>query len=129
MEWATLPLGRYSDLTGRSRRKEFWFFHLLLFVVSLVAGLIDGLLGLGGMILGVSGPLATIVLIGFITPSLTVSVRRLHDTGRSGWWMLIGLIPILGALALLYFFFLDGDAGTNEYGSDPKAGERPSGAV
>jgi uncharacterized membrane protein YhaH (DUF805 family) len=75
--------------------------------------------------------LTTIALVILVTPGLSVLIRRLHDTGRSGWWILISLVPIVGVLVLLYFLIIDGDTGPNQYGPDPKEGERAglSGAV
>jgi uncharacterized membrane protein YhaH (DUF805 family) len=142
MEWAILPLRKYSDFTGRARRKEFWLFMLLMFVVSLIATAIESVLGMNGMILGTYGPLTLILAIALLTPQLSVSVRRLHDTNRSGWWVLLGFVPVatmllsgitgigvlnllaLAALVLLYFFILEGTKGPNQYGPDPKEGER-----
>jgi uncharacterized membrane protein YhaH (DUF805 family) len=141
MEWALLPLKRYSDFTGRSRRKEFWLFMLLMIVVSIVASTIDAALGMSGLVLGVYGPLSLIVLVALLTPQLSVSVRRLHDTNRSGWWVLLGFVPAvtlvlsykmgmaslnllaLVAFVLIYFFVLEGTKGPNQYGPDPKEGE------
>jgi uncharacterized membrane protein YhaH (DUF805 family) len=141
MEWALLPLKKYSDFTGRSRRKEFWLFILLMIVVSVVATTIDSMLGMSGLIFGVYGPLTLIVALALLTPQLSVSIRRLHDTNRSGWWVLLGFVPVvtmilsyqtglavlnllsLVAFVLIYFFVLDGTRGPNQYGPDPKAGE------
>ncbi len=141
MEWALLPLKKYSDFTGRSRRKEFWLFILLMIVVSVVATTIDSMLGMSGLIFGVYGPLTLIVALALLTPQLSVSVRRLHDTNRSGWWVLLGFVPVvtmivsyqtglavlnllsLVAFVLIYFFVLEGTKGPNQYGPDPKPGE------
>lgn len=141
MEWALLPLKKYSDFTGRSRRKEFWMFMLLMIVVSVVATTIDAMLGMSGLVLGVYGPLSLVVVVALLTPQLSVSVRRLHDTNRSGWWVLLGFMPAvtmllsgltgigslnllsLVALVLIYFFVLEGTRGPNQYGPDPKEGE------
>jgi uncharacterized membrane protein YhaH (DUF805 family) len=141
MEWALLPLKKYSDFNGRSRRKEFWLFILLMIVVSFVAATIDSMLGMNGLILGLYGPLTLIVALALLTPQLSVSVRRLHDTNRSGWWVLLGFVPVvtmilsyqtglavlnllsLVAFVLIYFFVLEGTRGPNQYGPDPKAGE------
>lgn len=124
MEWATLPLKKYAQFEGRSRRKEYWSFFLLMLGVYIVAGMIDGILGLAGMVLGLYGPLSLVAAVALFVPSLAVGVRRLHDTGRSGWWLLIGLIPLVGGLVLLYFMVIEGTPGPNEYGPDPKGGER-----
>ena len=123
MEWATLPLKRYTQFTGRSRRKEYWSFFLLMLAAYIVAGLVDNILGMGGLIGGVYGPLTLLTALFFIIPSFAVGIRRLHDTNRSGWWVLIGFIPLIGGLILLYFFILEGTRGPNQYGPDPKEGE------
>jgi uncharacterized membrane protein YhaH (DUF805 family) len=112
---------KYADFTGRARRAEYWWFVLINFVVifSLVvliiilAGSDDSLTGLGGIIYAVYA-------LGVIVPSLAVTVRRLHDTGKSGWMLLIGLIPFVGPIILLVFYFTDGEPGANQYGPSPK---------
>ena len=114
MEWATLPLKKYAEFTGRARRKEYWMFVLLVFAIYIVAAIIDGILGMGGMIAGAYGPLMTIAALALLIPSIAVGARRLHDTNRSGWWLLIGLIPIVGSIILLVFFILEGTRGANQ---------------
>jgi len=123
MEWATLPLKKYADFTGRARRKEYWMFVLLVLVVSFVIGMVEGVLGLTGTV-AMYGPLSLLFGLAILVPSIAVGVRRLHDTGRSGWWMLVGLIPIIGSIVLIVFFVLEGTRGPNEYGPDPLEGER-----
>jgi uncharacterized membrane protein YhaH (DUF805 family) len=120
MEWATLPFKRYAEFTGRSRRKEYWMFTLLVVVVAIVLSLVEGVLGLGGMVGGVYGPLTTLFLLATLVPSIAVGIRRLHDTDRSGWWILIALVPFVGGLILLVFYVLEGTKGPNQYGPDPK---------
>ena len=120
MEWMTLPLKRYAEFSGRSRRKEYWMFTLLLIIVNVVITIVEATLGLDASIGGLYGPLSLLVLLAIIVPSIAVGVRRLHDTNRSGWWMLIALLPIVGGLVLLIFFVLEGTKGPNEYGPDPK---------
>ncbi len=123
MEWATLPLKRYMQFDGRSRRKEYWAFFLLMLAAYVVAGILDGILGMGAMIGGLYGPLSLLAALFFVIPSFAVGIRRLHDTDRSGWWILIGFVPLIGALVLIYFFILEGTRGSNQYGADPKEGE------
>lgn len=120
MDYALMPLRRYAEFSGRSRRKEFWLFELLLVVVSIVVGLIEGMLGINTMVGGLYGPLTTLFALGTIVPSIAVGIRRLHDTDRSGWWLLIALVPIIGALVLLFFYVSDGTKGPNRFGADPK---------
>jgi len=123
MEWATLPLKKYAEFTGRARRKEYWSFFLLMLAVYLIAPILDGILGMSGLIGGYYGPLTLLAALALVIPSFAVGIRRLHDTERSGWWMLIGFIPLIGALVLIYFFVLEGTRGPNDYGPDPKEGE------
>jgi len=123
MEWATLPLKKYAQMSGRSRRKEFWSFWLLTLAAYVVAGMLDGILGMGTMIGGIYGPIMLLVALALIIPSFTVAARRLHDTGKSAWWLLLAFVPIIGALALIYFYVIEGDRGPNAYGADPKEGE------
>jgi uncharacterized membrane protein YhaH (DUF805 family) len=127
------PLRKYADFNGRARRSEFWLFWLLLVIIQIVFSVV--LSAVGGSAMMMSDPSAAVglggaagvvmlalcvVMLGLLIPSLAVAVRRLHDTNRSGWWLLIGLIPFLGALALLIFYVLDGTPGPNRFGPDPK---------
>jgi uncharacterized membrane protein YhaH (DUF805 family) len=115
----TMPLRRYAEFSGRSRRKEYWMFFLLLMIAFVVVGIVEGALGMAGTV-GPYGPLSILLILAVFIPSLAVGVRRLHDTGRSGWWLLIGLVPLLGGIVLLIFYVLEGTRGPNEYGPDPK---------
>ena len=129
MEWMLMPYRRYADFSGRSRRKEYWMFVLLTFIVTMVC---VGLMIAGGMSLDESGqatpgPLfwlgvALIVIwgLGSIIPSIAVQVRRFHDQDKSGWMVLIGFIPYIGGLIVLIFMCLEGTRGSNRYGNDPK---------
>ena len=128
MEWATLPFKKYADFTGRSRRKEYWSFVLLNLVCLFAAVFLENILGLSGMVLGFYGPLTVLLWLAFLVPGLAVSVRRLHDTGRSGWWVLLGFVPLLG-LVLLVFMVLEGTRGPNAYGEDPKGFDAGSAAA
>ena len=105
----------YFDFDGRARRAEFWWFVLVYFIISLVLAAIQGLLGLGSLLTG-------LLAVGLLLPNLGVAVRRLHDIGRSGWWILIGFIPIVGWILLIYWYVQPGTSGPNEFGADPKAG-------
>ncbi|MGI8667754.1 MAG: DUF805 domain-containing protein [Jatrophihabitans sp.] len=109
--------GKYATFSGRARRSEFWWFALFAIIVDVVVGIIDS--AVGNSILGLLVGLALVV------PSLAVAVRRLHDTGRSGWWLLIGLIPIVGAIVLIVFYCQDSQAGANAHGNSPKEGASP----
>lgn len=120
LDYMKMPLQRYADFTGRSRRMEYWMFVLGLICASIITTIIDGILGMGGMIAGVYGPLTTLLFLGTLVPSIACVVRRLHDQNKSGWFALLGLIP-LANLVLLVFMFLEGTKGDNQYGPDPKA--------
>ena len=124
-EWMILPLKRYAEFSGRSRRKEYWWYSLLIAVVSVVLQFTVG------ATVDPGNPFAFPALFGgwpsfllflvTIIPSLAVSVRRLHDINRSGWWNLIILIPLIGAIVLLVWFVLKGERGPNRFDPDPKA--------
>ena len=118
MEWMLLPLKRYAQFKGRSRRKEFWMFFLLQVILLIAAMVADGL------IFGVSaestGPVGLVLAIALLIPGLAVGVRRLHDISKSGWWVLIALIPLIGLIILIVFFVKDGVPGPNDHGPDPK---------
>jgi uncharacterized membrane protein YhaH (DUF805 family) len=103
---------KYIDFTGRARRSEYWWFALFGFIVQVVVGAIDR--GMGSQILG------ALISLALLAPSLAVAVRRLHDTSRSGWWLLLVLLPIIGWIVLLVFYLQD-SAGPNAYGPSPKA--------
>ena len=98
---------KYATFEGRARRSELWWFVLFNFIVGLILSVISA--GLLGMVYNLA------VLI----PGLAVGARRLHDTGRSGWWMLIGLIPLIGLIVLIVFYATPGHKGANKYGADP----------
>jgi uncharacterized membrane protein YhaH (DUF805 family) len=121
IDYMKLPLQRYADFSGRSRRMEYWMFAVGFMGVGLVATLLDGLLGMSGMIAGVYGPLYLLVALGAFVPSIACGVRRLHDRDMSGWWYLI-IFTGIGAIVLLVLFFLEGTKGDNRFGPDPKAG-------
>lgn len=136
MEWMIMPLRKYARFTGRSRRKEYWMFLLFVIVVAIVLSILDAALGLGGGLdhqadLGEGaasasfnangGVLTLIFYVAILIPSIAVAVRRLHDIDKSGWWILIGLVPLIGAIVLLVFYCTDGTRGPNRFGADPKA--------
>ncbi len=122
MEWMLMPLKRYADFSGRSRRKEYWMFLLGVVIAAIVLGIIEGILGMSGMFGGLYGPLSMLLILGIIIPSIAVQVRRFHDQDKSGWFVLIGFIPLVGGLAVLVFMCLEGTNGPNRFGPDPKGG-------
>jgi uncharacterized membrane protein YhaH (DUF805 family) len=120
MDWYMAVLRQYANFTGRSRRKEYWFFALFNLIIAFVLAAIDyksGLYSAGSSFGLLSGLYSLAVLL----PSLGVSIRRLHDTDRTGWWLVIGLVPLLGFIVLLIFFVSPGTQGVNRYGADPTA--------
>jgi uncharacterized membrane protein YhaH (DUF805 family) len=117
MEWYLAVLRNYAGFAGRARRKEYWFFALFNFLIALAIGSFEQMFGIGNEMGG--GPLSTLYSLGVFVPSLAVSVRRLHDTDRSGLWLLLILIPLIGFLVLLYFMVQPSEPGTNEYGPCP----------
>ena len=146
IDWAKRPLQKYADFSGRASRPEYWWYVLALLVLYLIVGMIiENLLGIDRMIGGVYGPLSLLLALGTLVPSLAVAVRRLHDTNRSGWWMLLlvpyfvsailamrslasgnmvglgsagilAIIGLIGAIVLLIFMVLPGTAGENRFG-------------
>ena len=116
--WKKVVLENYANFTGRARRAEFWWYFLASFLINLVLNIIDAILGLG--MGGGIGVLSGIYGLAVLVPGLAVGVRRLHDTDKSGWWLLIGLIPIVGLIVLIVFWATEGLPGTNRYGNNPK---------
>jgi uncharacterized membrane protein YhaH (DUF805 family) len=167
MDWMILPLKRYADFNGRSRRREFWMWTLMVVLVSILLSVLDTVLHLGGRLGYVSdiatgpgidsrvyagrlhgGLLAHLFMLAVLVPNLAVAARRLHDTDRSGWWLLMPLAPyLLGALLSLSGFVLlsapfmlagfvcaiilivwycqRGIVGPNRFGADPLAADAP----
>lgn len=150
MHWMFLPLKRYAQFSGRSRRKEFWLFTLFVILVSIVLGMIEVAMGLVEEtadpmdMTGSYGPLSAIFSLAVLIPSIAVSVRRLHDINRAGWWILLpglpyilmfvfmatgnlammgifAIVALVLAIVLLVFYLLPGTNGPNAYGPDPKA--------
>lgn len=121
MNWYFQVLKKYAVFSGRARRKEYWYFILFNGIICFVLGLIEGLAGIAPEMgeMGFS-VLAGIYTLAVLLPSIGVSIRRLHDTGRSGWWLLIGLIPLIGAIIILIYMVPNSQEGTNQYGPSPK---------
>ena len=119
MDWYLMAWQKYFDFSGRSRRKEYWMFFLFnlgigiaLLGADLLTGSYSKSAGMG--LLGGLYSLATLI------PNLSITVRRLHDIGRSGWWFFILLVPLIGVIVLLVFMLLDSKEGSNDYGPNPK---------
>jgi len=116
---------RYAQFTGRASRSEFWYFALFYFIADLIAAIMDAfvlnpMLGATPEQAAKGGILQMIIALGLLLPSIALGIRRLHDIGKSGWWYLLVLIPIIGWVALLYFYILDSQPGANAYGENPK---------
>ncbi|MDH6452003.1 MULTISPECIES: DUF805 domain-containing protein [unclassified Streptomyces] len=112
MSWFIEVLKKYAVFSGRARRKEYWMF-------ALFAGIIYVVFAVLGVVTKQSW-LVAIPYLGFLLPGLAVTARRLHDTGRSGWWILFGLVPLVGGITLFVFSVLDSEPGDNKYGPNPK---------
>jgi uncharacterized membrane protein YhaH (DUF805 family) len=149
IDWAKRPLQKYADFSGRASRPEFWWFVLALTVAYVVLTIVESILGINHMVGGVYGPLVVLLWLATLVPQISVGVRRLHDTDRSGWWLLLPLLPYLlafilggrallsgsmtgigiagiflligaiGAIILLVFMILSGTSGDNRYGPPP----------
>jgi len=116
---------RYAQFDGRASRSEFWYFALFYFIMDVIAAIIDAfvlnpIMGTTPDQAAQGGILQMIFALGLLIPSIALGIRRLHDIGKSGWWYLLVLIPIIGWLALLYFYILDSQPGSNQYGENPK---------
>lgn len=112
----TVLTQKYATFGGRARRSELWWFALFAFLVTLVAAIVDVVLN--------SYLVEAVVFLALLVPYLAVGARRLHDTGRSGWWQLIGFVPLVGTIVLIVFWVQEGQPGSNAYGANPK-GEAP----
>lgn len=114
-------LGKYATFEGRAARPEYWWWILAMVILFTILGVVDGafiapLMGFEPFQKEAGQPLSLLVSLGLLLPNLALAVRRLHDTDRSGWWLLIGLIPIVGSLVLLVFYLLPGTQGQNRFG-------------
>jgi uncharacterized membrane protein YhaH (DUF805 family) len=119
MQWYLDVLKKYAQFSGRARRKEYWYFVLFNMIFSIVLAMVDNQTGTLNAESGV-GLLSGIYSLAVLIPSIAVAFRRLHDTGRSAWWLLIGLIPIIGWIVIIVFLVQDSQEGENEYGVSPK---------
>lgn len=106
-------LENWKDFSGRARRREYWMYMLFLSICSIIIGII-------GSIAGIPTILSFIFTLVTILPSIAVNVRRMHDIGKSGYWLFICFIPLIGSLWFLFLAVQDGQPGTNQYGANPK---------
>ena len=116
MEYFLDAMRKYAEFTGRATRQQYWMFVLIYIVIYIALAVVDAVLQ---SILGF-GFLVAIFSLVLLVPSISACARRLHDTGRTGWWQLIGLLPIIGWIVLIVFLVQDSHP-DNEYGPNPKA--------
>lgn len=116
MNWYLAVLKKYAVFGGRARRMEYWMFVVINTVIYIVLSVVDNVVG---TTVAEAGILSSIYSLAVLIPGLAVSIRRLHDTGRSGWWLLISLTCV-GVFVLLFFMFQAGKPGSNQYGPNPK---------
>lgn len=128
MDWYLMVWRKYAQFSGRSRRKEYWMFVLFntIACVVLYAGILAAFLAGQKTLAIVIGCLCCIYGLAALIPGLAVSVRRLHDINKSGWWTLISLVPGVGGLILLILDCIEGDPGDNQYGPNPKLLAQPA---
>ncbi len=119
MNWYLQVLKKYAVFDGRAGQKEYWYFSLFSFIIICVLSVIDIATGTFNVNVGL-GLLGGIYTLAVLIPGIAVSVRRLHDTDRSGWWLIINAIPLIGVIVFLVFTARDGTPGDNQYGSNPK---------
>lgn len=117
-------LNRYAQFTGRARRSEYWYFALFTVIVGMVTATLDAALFPNSL----AGPINAIASLLLLAPALAAAARRLHDTDRSGWWMLVGLVPLVGWLFMLVWLCKPGTAGPNRFGTAPLGTSVPAGA-
>jgi len=119
MNWYIAVLKKYAVFQGRAQRMEYWIFVLISMIITIVLSVVDGAVGLFDPATGL-GLLSGIYSLAVLIPSTSVAVRRLHDIDKSGWWLLICLVPLLGILILIVLMALDSNHGDNKYGPNPK---------
>lgn len=112
MNWYIYAIKNYFNFSGRARRKEYWMFSLISAIIALVLSVIDAVIGITLF--------TSLYSLFVLIPNLSITFRRLHDINKSAWWLLISIIPIVGAIVLLVFSVQPGTVGVNNYGDDPK---------
>lgn len=119
MNWYVEVLKKYTVFEGRASRSEFWYFTLVNMIVFLICGILDQVLfsELNALVTPV---FTSIYFLAILLPAIGVHIRRLHDTGRTGWWLLLNFIPFIGFIVLFIFYVTDSDPGLNKYGPNPK---------
>jgi uncharacterized membrane protein YhaH (DUF805 family) len=119
MNWFLVVLKKYATFSGRAQRAEYWYFLLFSSLIVIALSVIDSITGSYNEDTG-WGLLSGLYSVAVLLPSIAVGARRLHDTSRTAWWLLIGLIPVIGTIVLIIFFVLDSTPGDNAYGPNPK---------
>ncbi len=126
MESIKTCFGKYITFAGRASRSEFWWFVVFIILGGVIAGMLDNMLFgprlvmlPGGGFVYSAGWVGILFVLATILPNWAVTVRRLHDIGKSGWWILIGLIPLVGIILLIVWYATAGNKGNNSYGADP----------
>ena len=114
-------LGKYATFSGRAVRSEYWWWSLALIILFVLLAIVEGaiispILGFDQFSSNAGHPLSLLVCLTILLPSIAVTVRRLHDTDRSGRWLLVGLVPLVGNLVLLFFYVQKGTDGENQFG-------------
>jgi uncharacterized membrane protein YhaH (DUF805 family) len=130
MHWYVDVIKKYAVFNGRARRQEYWMFFLVNLIIAFAFGVLSAIVtsieansNSGSTTLSTAvSCLSSLYSLALLLPGLGVSIRRLHDTGRSGWWLLISLIPLIGEIWLIILLAQDGQPGTNQYGPNPKEG-------
>lgn len=120
MEWVFAAFKRTFEIRGRSRRKEYWLYTLFIIVMTIILLVVDSAFEL--YIDEDTGMLSTLFLLATFITSFTVTIRRFHDIGKSGWWILLNFIPFIGTIVIFVFTVLNSEPKTNAYGEDPKMG-------
>jgi uncharacterized membrane protein YhaH (DUF805 family) len=120
MEWYLTVLRRYADFSGRSRRKEYWMYTLFNLIFMIIAAVLDNVLGLTFHELLPYGYIYLAYALIVLIPGLAVAVRRMHDIGKSGWMLLVAIIPLVGAIWLLVLLVTEGENRDNKWGANPK---------
>lgn len=118
MKWFLVCLRKYATFSGRAGRAEFWFFALFVTLITIALAVADVALGLAAGGTGVFSGIFTLLVV---LPSIAVTVRRYHDTGRSGWWFLVNFIPLAGGIISLVFCATRGEPHPNRFGAPPSA--------
>jgi uncharacterized membrane protein YhaH (DUF805 family) len=119
MNWYIGVLQQYAVFNGRATRSEYWYFVLFNLLITIGLSIIDSLTGSFSLETGI-GILGGIYALAVLIPSIAVAVRRLHDANRTGWWLLISFIPLIGLIVLIIFLTTDSQTGSNQYGENPK---------